>query len=66
LPAPIELRQTPRWDLEDSWELELDSRAFVRPWLALLDVAAYVVKRLLSRPAQPERRLATTGPNQER
>lgn len=46
LPPPIEVRQSPRWDFEDGWEIGLDARAIVRPWLMLLDVALYVVSRL--------------------
>lgn len=51
LPAFVELRQRPRWDLEDGWAAVVDGRAVVRPWLILLDVAVYVVKRLGSRRA---------------
>jgi hypothetical protein len=44
VPRPIELRQRPRWNFEDGWEIDVDGRAIVRPWLMLLDVAAYVVR----------------------
>ncbi|HYQ18298.1 MAG TPA: hypothetical protein VEQ58_21130 [Polyangiaceae bacterium] len=44
LPAPIEIRQTPRWDFEDGWEISVDGRALLRPWLMALDIAAYVVR----------------------
>lgn len=47
LPAPIEVRQAPRWDFEDGWEVALDGRAVVRPWLMLLDTGAYVVRRMV-------------------
>lgn len=47
LPHPIEIRQAPRWDFEDGWEVSLDSRAVVRPWLMLLDTGAYVVRRMV-------------------
>lgn len=46
LPPPIEIRQSPRWDFEDGWEIGLDARAIVKPWLMLLDIAAYVVRQL--------------------
>jgi hypothetical protein len=49
LPPPIEIRQAPRWDFEDAWEISLDGRAVFRPWLMALDIAAYVVRRLGSR-----------------
>jgi hypothetical protein len=48
LPAPIEIRQNPRWDFEDGWELALDSRAVLRPWLMALDVLLYVVRQAKS------------------
>jgi hypothetical protein len=47
LPPPIEIRQAPRWDFEDSWEVSLDSRAVVKPWLMLLDTGVYVVRQML-------------------
>jgi hypothetical protein len=47
LPAPIEVRQAPRWDFEDGWEVSLDGRAVVKPWLMLLDTGAYVVRRMV-------------------
>lgn len=64
LPAPIEIRHNPRWDFEDGFEVALDGRAFVRPWLVLLDVVVYVVRQLSherhqdrrSRPEPPEGR----------
>ena len=46
LPPPIEIRQRPRWDFEDGWEVAFDGRAFVKPWLVLLEMAAYVVRQL--------------------
>jgi len=46
LPRPIEIRQRPRWDFEDGWEVALDGRAFVKPWLVLLEMAGYVVRQL--------------------
>jgi hypothetical protein len=56
LPSPIEIRQAPRWDFEDGWEIGLDGRAIVRPWLALLDVAAYVVRQVISHEREQDRR----------
>jgi hypothetical protein len=47
LPQPIEIRQAPRWDFEDGWEVSLDSRAVVKPWLMLLDTGVYVVRQML-------------------
>lgn len=47
LPAPVEVRQAPRWDFEDGWEVALDGRAVVKPWLVLLDTGAYVVRQLV-------------------
>jgi hypothetical protein len=47
LPAPIEVRQAPRWDFEDGWEVSLDGRAVVKPWLMLLDTGAYVVRQMV-------------------
>lgn len=49
LPSPIEVRQAPRWDFEDGWEIVVDGRAIVRPWLMLLDMGAYVVRQLLGK-----------------
>lgn len=49
LPRPIEVRQAPRWDFEDGWEIVVDGRAIVRPWLMLLDTGAYVVRQLLGK-----------------
>ena len=51
LPAPIEIRQAPRWDFEDGWEGTIDGRAVVKPWLVLLDMAAYVLRQMASRAA---------------
>lgn len=64
LPPPIELRQTPRWDLEDGWEASLDARAVAKPWLILLDTLVYVVRKATSRTAPERRALAAEGPNQ--
>lgn len=46
LPAPIEIRQAPRWDFEDGWEVTLDARAVLRPWLMVLDLLVYVVRQV--------------------
>jgi hypothetical protein len=46
LPARVEIRQRPRWDFEDGWDVALDGRAFVKPWLVLLDVAVYVIRQM--------------------
>jgi hypothetical protein len=46
LPASVRLRQNPRWDFEDGWDVSLDSRAVMRPWLMALDVLVYVVRQL--------------------
>ena len=56
LPAPIEIRQRPRWDFEDSWEVALDARAFVKPWLVLLEMGAYVVRQILGHERHEDRR----------
>ena len=53
LPPNVTLRQAPRWDFEDGWEVTLDGRAVMKPWLMLLDVAAYVVRQVRARPAPP-------------
>jgi len=66
LPRPIEIRQTPRWDFEDGWEISLDGRAWFRPWLMFLDVAVYVVRRLSSRRAPEAVALAAPGPREVR
>jgi hypothetical protein len=66
LPAPVELRQAPRWDFEDGWEVTVDGRAIMKPWLMLLDVAAYVVRQMGSRPTPRSRPLAADGPSQIR
>jgi hypothetical protein len=65
LPAVVELRQAPRWDFEDGWDVTVDGRAVMKPWLMLLDVAAYVVRQMSTRrpPRQP---LAAEGPSQLR
>jgi hypothetical protein len=47
LPRPIEVRQAPRWDFEDGWEVSVDSRAVVKPWLMLLDTGIYVVRQMV-------------------
>jgi hypothetical protein len=64
LPATVELRQAPRWDFEDGWEVKLDSRAIVKPWLVLLDVAAYVVRQIIWRPASRPQPVAAPGPSE--
>jgi hypothetical protein len=56
LPPPIEIRQAPRWDFEDGWEIGLDGRAVVRPWLALLDIAGYVVRQAIRHEREQDRR----------
>lgn len=56
LPPPIEVRQAPRWDFEDGWEIGLDGRAIVRPWLALLDIAGYVVRQAIRHEREQDRR----------
>jgi hypothetical protein len=61
LPAAVELRQAPRWDFEDGWDVTVDGRAIMKPWLMLLDVAAYVVRQMGSRPAPPSQPLAAEG-----
>ena len=63
LPAAVELRQAPRWDFEDGWEISVDGRAIVKPWLMLLDVAAYVVRQMASRSARRAEPLAAPGPS---
>lgn len=62
LPEAVTLRQAPRWDFEDGWEVTLDGRAVMKPWLMLLDVAAYVVRQMRSRPVPPSEPLAAEGP----
>ncbi len=52
LPSRVQVRQSPRWDFEDGWEIAVDGRAFVRPWLMALDLSAYVVRRLARRTPQ--------------
>ena len=66
LPAAVELRQAPRWDFEDGWDVTVDGRAIMKPWLMLLDVAAYVVRQMGSRSAPPSQPLAAEGPSQLR
>jgi hypothetical protein len=56
LPRPIEIRQQARWDFEDGWEVALDGRAFVKPWLVLLEVGAYVVRRIFWHERDEDRR----------
>ena len=65
LPPPIQIRQAPRWDFEDGWEISVDGRGSLRPWLMLLDIAAYVV-RTMTRRAPPTAALATPGPSEVR
>jgi len=64
LPPPIEVRQAPRWDFEDGWDVALDARAVAKPWLMALDVLAYVVREATSRKAPARRPLAAEGPNE--
>jgi hypothetical protein len=71
LPHPIEIRQSPRWDFEDGWEIGLDTRAIVRPWLMLLDIVVYVVSKLRherhqDRGRRPEPAQGRAGHLQER
>lgn len=66
LPATVELRQAPRWDFEDGWDISVDGRAIVKPWLMLLDVAAYVVRQMASRPTPRGQPLAVEGASQSR
>jgi hypothetical protein len=66
LPAPIEIRQRPRWDFEDGWTVQLDGRAIVKPWLVLLDLVVYVVRRMASRAARVPEPLPAVGPNELR
>jgi hypothetical protein len=56
LPPPIEIRQRPRWDFEDGWEVALDGRAFVKPWLVLLETGTYVVREMLGHERDEDRR----------
>lgn len=71
LPAPLEIRQNPRWDLEDGFEIALDARAVLRPWLALLDILVYVVRQLSherhqDRRSRPEPPAGGSGDLEER
>lgn len=71
LPPPIEIRQSPRWDFEDGFEIGLDTRAIVRPWLMLLDILVYVVSKLRherhqDRGRRPEPAQGSAGHLQER
>ena len=47
LPRPFEVRQAPRWDFEDGWDVSVDGRAVVKPWLMLLDTGVYVVRQMV-------------------
>jgi hypothetical protein len=66
LPAPIEIRQRPRWDFEDGWAVQLDGRAVVKPWLVLLDLGVYVLRQMASRAARVPEPLPAAGPNELR
>lgn len=66
LPAPIEIRQAPRWDFEDGWEMGVDGRAIVRPWLMLLDMTLYVVRQITQRRPPQASVLAEPGTSQAR
>ncbi len=66
LPPPIQIRQAPRWDFEEGWEISVDGRVWFRPWLMLLDVAIYVVRQLGSRRTPPRPALAPTSPSEVR
>lgn len=68
VPPPIQIRQAPRWDFEEGWEISVDGRAWLRPWLILLDLAVYVVRRLSARPrrARPAAALAAPGSSEVR
>lgn len=64
LPAPVEIRQRPRWDFEDGWDVQLDGRAIARPWLVLLDLAFYVLRQKASRTAPVAAPLPAAGLNE--
>ena len=61
LPARVEIRQAPRWDFEDTWEIAVDGRAIVKPWLMLLDVLAYVVRQITRRGPRRKPALGSRG-----
>jgi hypothetical protein len=62
LPPPVKLYQTPRWDFEDGWDVAVDGRAVIRPWLMLLDVAAYVLREAKARRGAAAVTLPTEAP----
>jgi hypothetical protein len=64
LPAPVEIRQRPRWDFEDGWDVQLDGRAIAKPWLVLLDLAFYVLRQKASRAAPAAPPLPAAGLNE--
>lgn len=66
LPASIEIRQRPRWDFEDGFAVQLDGRAIVKPWLVLLDLGLYVLRRIASPAARVPEPLPAAGPNELR
>jgi hypothetical protein len=66
LPSRVELRQRPRWDFEDGWEIGVDGRAIARPWLVALDLAAYVVRTMISRRRPQVEALPSQGPREIR
>jgi len=65
LPPPIEIRQRPRWDFEDGWEIGIDGRAWFRPLLVALSIGVYVVKRLSERRGSSPA-LSAPGPSEVR
>lgn len=71
LPPPIEIRQNPRWNFEDAWDVTLDARAVLRPWLMALDILVYVVRqvsheRVEDRGRRPEPAPGSAGDLEER
>jgi hypothetical protein len=71
LPPPIEIRQNPRWDFEDGWDIGLDARAVLRPWLMALDILVYVVRQVTherhqDRGRRPEPAPGSAGDLEER
>lgn len=66
LPAPIEIRQRPRWDFEDGFDVQLDGRAIAKPWLVLLDMVVYVLRQKASRAAPVAEPLPAAGYNEVR